>query len=238
MDEMLTTLKDLLTALWSEQNKSWAMGAGSNRASTQALDAFRKVASLAPYANHLKREELHAKLPTPDKLASDFGSMKLLLPPIRRASRFVPLLWMKYDLRTTPAAIGLHVTLFCLDQTELKAIGFRLENGEGAHEFYHAQIVSDLGSSDVAHQLLCPAWIPDSQPSFPLPADCPVSLILCLILTLYGLKEAARMCTVHTIHKLQPYITKLEPYVKLLAADDDQDAGSAKLSKKGGKRRK
>jgi hypothetical protein len=102
MDEMLTTLKDLLTALWSEQNKSWAFSTGSNKPSSQAKNAFRKVSSLARYSNYLKREELHAMLPTAEKLAADFGSMTLLLPPIRRAGQFVPLLSMRCNL--LPAA--------------------------------------------------------------------------------------------------------------------------------------
>jgi hypothetical protein len=238
MDEMLTTLKDLLTALWNEQNKSWAFSTGSNTPSRQAKDAFRKVSSLARYSNHLKREELHAMLPTAKKLSTDFGSMTLLLPPIRRAGQFVPLLSMRCNLGAAPATVNVYVTLFCLDQNELKGIGFRLENGEGAHAFYHAQIISDLGASDVEHQLLCPSWIPDSQPSFPLPADCPVSLVLCLILTLYGVKEAGRICNVHTVHKLQPYLIKLRPYVDLLTPDEDEGVESSKGSTQSGKRRK
>ncbi len=122
---------------------------------------------------------------------------------------------MKCNLSKIPIEICLRVTLLCLDESRLKAIGFRLEEWK-THQFYHAQFISDLGPSDVANQLLCPEWIPDSQPSFPVPADCPVSLILCLLLTLYGLKDASRICNDYNVHKLQPYIAKLKPYVGLL----------------------
>ena len=92
----------------------------------------------------------------------------------------------------------------CTDENQIPSgIGFRLEtpeimnqpdattNNEGIHDFHHAQLIKKFGKKklDRKLQIKCPNWLPESQPSFPLPAKCPVSLLFCLIVTLYGRKE-------------------------------------------------
>ena len=59
---------------------------------------------------------------------------------------------------------------------------------EGIHDFYHAQLIKTFDQSklDEKLQITYPSWLPESQPSFPLPAKCPVTMMLCLIVTLYG----------------------------------------------------
>ena len=59
---------------------------------------------------------------------------------------------------------------------------------KGIHDFYHAQLIKTFGQRklDEKLQINYPSWLPESQPSFPLPAKCPVTMLLCLIVTLYG----------------------------------------------------
>ena len=92
----------------------------------------------------------------------------------------------------------------CTDEKQIPyGIGFRLEtpesmnqtntttDNEGIHDFHHAQLIKKFGKKklDSKLRICCPSWLPETQPSFPVPAKCPVSLLFCLIATLYGKKE-------------------------------------------------
>lgn len=77
------------------------------------------------------------------------------------------------------------------EDSKLRTLGIRFEtdegegdsHGTGDHDFCHAQFFKELGSGS---RLPIPPWLPDSQPSFPLDADDQVSLILCMLVSLYG----------------------------------------------------
>ena len=94
--------------------------------------------------------------------------------------------------------------LVTLDETNqaLNGIGFRMETPEsantsiGIHDFYHAQLIQRFSPKQFSDKLQtkCLNWLPGSQPSFPLPANCPVTLLLCLIVTLYGRKCYTNIC--------------------------------------------
>ena len=74
----------------------------------------------------------------------------------------------------------------------LRAIGYRFETRHGsggdAHDYYHAQPVSDLKRAKIRHRLPCPGWIPDEVPAFPLRAENPIELLLCTLVSMYGPK--------------------------------------------------
>ena len=85
-----------------------------------------------------------------------------------------------------PYGIGFRLeTPECSNQTETPA------GNEGIHDFHHAQLIKNFEKDDLDSKLQidCPSWLPTTQPSFPLPAKCPMSLLFCLIATLYGKKE-------------------------------------------------
>jgi hypothetical protein len=199
----------LVRALWSEQNQAWTVANARNKPSTKARAVFEKVLGHPQFCNQLSMSTLEQRLPSAKnkKLASDFGHMYLRLPPIERASNFAAFLWLGYDFTTKPQRICLRVTMFCIEDGRLEHFPFRLEYGEGMHNFYHAQ----LGNSDGAPN---PAWLPCKQPSFPLAANCPVTAMLALLLTLYGVNETGRLLTLHGI-PLGAFKKTLEPFVAL-----------------------
>lgn len=89
----------------------------------------------------------------------------------------------------------LYALLLMLDEGfELKSIALRFETDEaqeptqtkGRHDFCHAQICRSIGNRT---QALTPSWLPDSQPSIPLDADDQVTLVLCMLVSLYGGKR-------------------------------------------------
>lgn len=219
MDHMIETLRDLFLAIWLEQNDAWRNDRAPNRPSSKAKEVLNEVGTRGSFANQFDQAALLNSLPSETQLDSDFKRY-LLLPPSRRAADFVPLMWMKYNLAVEPVDIRIRVTMFCLEGNELEGLALRLEspenrrrntendNGIGMHEFYHAQ----LGHDDWPTK---PSWIPTSQPSFPLCANCPVTLVISLLLTLYGRKETARVLANHKLHRIERYKKQLERWVKV-----------------------
>jgi hypothetical protein len=95
------------------------------------------------------------------------------------------------NLVASPPSMHLAIMQFMFDEAEkLCCLGMRFETpsgqGGGAHDFHHAQLLSALGRKVVLPN--CPAWLPDSQPSFPLDASGPVELLICAIASNYGAK--------------------------------------------------
>lgn len=68
-------------------------------------------------------------------------------------------------------------------------VGFRYESpswqGNDEHRFYHAQPSRNM-NPDPKRLVRCAAPIPDNAPTFPLPVDTPLELLLCLILSVMG----------------------------------------------------
>lgn len=173
-----------------------------------------------------------------NELHVDFSQQNvvLYLPPLKRHAEFVPILDMKCDLDETRSVIKLRVMLVCLaeDTNELCGVGFRLEsphgdefNGEaeeeqeqeikgleeGSHDFYHAQLIRDFGRGS---SFGCPVWLPCTQPSFPLTAACPVTLVICLLLTLYGKRGCWKFISrdAGLLNWLKPYLNEIQPWIK------------------------
>ena len=105
-------------------------------------------------------------------------------------------------------------------------IGFRMETPEsmnqegdmpangGIHDFHHAQLIRRFGQPKLdILPIDCPVWIPDSQPSFPLPAECPVTLLLCLIVTLYGRNYYNQFLTQHQIFDIKRHLKKIDRWI-------------------------
>ena len=118
--------------------------------------------------------------------------------------------------------------LVCLDgNQDPYGIGFRMETPEsmnqttnatdsvGIHDFHHAQLIRTFGQSKLDDKLrVCsPDWLPTTQPSFPLPAKCAVTLLLCLIVTLYGRKYYNRFLAEHEIFDIKQHKETLDTWI-------------------------
>jgi len=131
----------------------------------------------------------------------DFKEHKrvMLLPPLERGGGLIPVLSLRY----LPCS-SFDESCFCMrvlllkkqGESKLQGFGFRIESpsrhchaeeepnaGAGRHDFYHAQLILDIGHGP---SLDLPDWWPCRQPSFPLQANSPGDAVLNLILTLYG----------------------------------------------------
>jgi len=209
MPAMTETFRQLFLAIWCEQNRAWNYRSGRNKPSEKAREAYNRLMGHPRFCNQFDHVKLEKVLPSSTKLTSDFGRMFLLLPPSERTSAYVSLMWARYDFSQRPETVEFQVTMSCVHDGRLRHLPFRMEYGAGMHRFYHAQ----LGNRN--DELLDPRWLPCRQPSFPLAANCPVTLTLALLLTLYGVKETGRVVLVHKPFGIEGYRSKLEPWVSL-----------------------
>ena len=103
------------------------------------------------------------------------------------------------------------------DDINVKSLGYRFESPEGknnqnagVHHYYHIQMIQPP---------TCRIdWLPETQPAFPLDADNPVKLLLCVLVSLYGLDYLGTIIReAHNIWKLGDYAagvphTKFGPF--------------------------
>jgi len=173
----------------------------------------------------VEEKELGGLFPDSETVEVGFSERRkvLYLPPLEKNQEFVPVLSLWCKLDETGAKMALRVMLVSRGGNEgmLRGIGFRLEspygdeddeeNKEGRHDFYHAQLIRNLGWGPLVEG---PSWLPETQPSFPLTADDPVTLMLCLLLSLYGKKYCWTFYTEHQIFDLKSHLDRLDTWIK------------------------
>ena len=221
MQKIITTLKDILTPLCKRKNDVW-----SN-------ENWKHIFVDWP---PLAREDIEVLFLPSETGEVDFSKSErgkvIYLPPLEKDPNCVPILSLYFKLKETQSIAKLRVLLVRLDKNRephgIYGIGFRMEtpekvnqgvnssvNNEGAHDFHHAQLIRKFGEKKLDNKLQidCPTWLPQSQPSFPLPAECPVTLLLCLLVTLYGRKYYNQFLTDHSIFEIGQYQKELNRWI-------------------------
>ncbi len=126
----------------------------------------------------------------------------LFLPVPRKGSLRLPILNVIYDYAKNPAEIRMQAAIFYSANDETLAMGWRFESPEcsgeqgeqSSHGFYHAQPSHSLRTGSRAYDLpIADSRTPDGLPTFPLDAADEVDLLVCLLLSIYGLKEASEL---------------------------------------------
>ena len=225
-NQILTPLCNIQVSAWNKKEKKWKI-------SKCALETYKFVSqerllSLQP----IKPEDIKQFFPPSDSANVNFFEEKkvLYLPPLEKDAKFVPIFSLCCNLSRNQSIAKFRVMLVTLDEndendkTTLNGIGFRMETPEGInqnantndndstgiHNFHHAQLIQQFSPEQFGNILptKCPSWLPGSQPSFPMPADCPVTLLLCIILTLYGWKFYNNFC--NSIPTTDEYRKKLD----------------------------
>jgi hypothetical protein len=240
VNDTVGTLRQLFDRLRQEQERDWYPQRWGRKPSARAQEVWEHLIS---WWSPIGERDFEYWFPaSSDELHVDFSQLGrfLYLPPLEKNAEFVPVLSMKCVLDDTTAEIKLQVMLVrrvedCEENGEerLCGIGFRLESRHGdeeeeedtegdeeeerdsRHGFYHAQLIRDFGRGP-SPSSECPSWLPCTQPSFPLTADCPVTLMLCLLLTLYGKRYCWEFVSkdTHLLNWLKPYLDKLQPWIK------------------------
>ena len=220
MQRIITAFKQILTPLCELQESAWSGEEPKWKPSKRALETYKfvfeqRLQSVQPVKPH-EIDQFFS--PSDTAKVNFFNENKVLyLPPLRKDAEdaeFVPIFSLCCNLSKDQSVARFRVILVSLDEndkTKLNGIGFRMEtpDGTGIHDFHHAQLIQQFSPKQFDDKLRaqCPCWLPESQPSFPLPADCPVTLLLCIIITLYGWEYYKEICD--PIRGIEPYRNKL-----------------------------
>ena len=220
MTKTLSTLKEILTPLCNPRRLVWTKEGWEH-----IFAQWRPIAR--EDIEELFREPRTVSGSVEVNFAQSKGGQVMYLPPLEKNPCCVPILSLYCKLNNQQSIAKFRVMLVCLDKEgKPYGIGFRMEtphsqdqemdtptNG-GIHDFHHAQLIRRFGQPKLdILPINCPVWLPDSQPSFPLPAECPVTLLLCLIVTLYGRKYYNQFLMEHEIFEIKQYKDKLDPWI-------------------------
>ena len=107
------------------------------------------------------------------------------------------------------------------NESNLRPLAVRFETPEGEysedsargkHDFFHAQLCNSIHGRNgrIVAQAATSEWLPTSQPSFPMDADNQVSLILCMLTSLYGGAYVyAKLSSTSRHRKLKEHLDKV-----------------------------
>ena len=229
MQTIITAFNQILTPLCKIQESAWHKRDERWKPSKGALETYKFVSEQRLQSVQSITLEDIKDFFSPSETANVnfFEKNKVLyLPPLKKDAEFVPIFSLYCNLRKEQSIARFRVMLVTLDkndETKLNGIGFRMETPESMSEnaneddddniynFHHAQLIQQFSPKQFPDRLQTesPSWLPESQPSFPLPADCPVTLFLCLIRTLYGGNYLKKICR-SMMSGIVPYWNKLE----------------------------
>lgn len=193
MDQDLKIFRELVLWLWEGYKQPWEY---SNQ---QAQKIYQDISLV--FNSVGSREALEKFLPSESKVQSAFPPKTFLyLDPVTRDRIMVPALWIKCDFGRSIPEVRLRLGFFLEHEGEVKAFGYRFEapeglgpKGEGRHHYYHAQFINRFQDEILLPPQEFHDWFPTSQPAFPLDADDPVKLVLCLLISLYGLDDVGKL---------------------------------------------
>ena len=227
MNRKISAFQNILESLFNIQRSAWLQTQGRWKPSTSALRTYK---ALEKECEPITFENIQYQFKLPE-FVLNFSDRVLYLPPLKKDPNFVPVLSLRCKLTETQSKARFRVMLISSDKDDnFRGIGFRLEtpegqnqdeetpSNEGTHDFHHAQLIHTLNQTKLdSLQIDCPSWLPQQQPSFPMPAKGPVTLLLCLIVTLYG-REGYKQFFKTYINDyrrsdVEHYKTKLDPWI-------------------------
>jgi hypothetical protein len=122
----------------------------------------------------------------------DGNAQYFYLPPSGRHLGFVMLLSISCDFKKEPWKIDIRVEMYqnCQSMATLNCLAMRFESPHEyeEHNYWHCQLTKEINNGPRRGEKIAPPWFPDSWPCLPILAQCPLSLILATISSLYGRK--------------------------------------------------
>jgi hypothetical protein len=117
----------------------------------------------------------------------------IYLPPIEKGGWLVPILSVEYNYAVETPELTLKVALFLIsendDKETLQAIGYRFEtpHEQERHHYYHVQPIKGFERDNNRWNLPGTEWVPTDYPAFPMDAQDPIELLVCMLVSLYDL---------------------------------------------------
>lgn len=139
----------------------------------------------------------------------------LLLEPVELGGWMLPVLSFGYDFRRSNPEFRIRLALFLFEELEkreeLRAVGYRFESpeGEGIHHYYHAQGIRAFDKKNEDWRIPCPDWMPTKQPALALDANSPITLVACILISLYGRAFISELQHARFWDQLKPHVATL-----------------------------
>jgi len=205
LGQVCKALREIQYATWSRRQKTWSEDLDIDRGTRNTYTEL--INSWSP----LTENDMESLFPVNSKAVNFNLSEKrkaLYLSPTSNQPQFVPVLSLECSMNNTEINIKIRIMLIQKINDALKGVGFRFEKGEGTHNYYHVQLIKELqGAKYVSNPVIeYLEWLPESEPAIPIKAKDPVTLLLCSLISLYGLKTCSKLITEHQISELKKYL--------------------------------
>ncbi len=178
--------------------------------------------------NELKSHILHG-----GKCGQFGASEAVYIKPPARENSAVAALWCRWNFNLNPASCWFHFGIWSAqpsfptseasDGRKYPAfMGFRYEAPETGenHNYYHVQPCRTIGPKDNVISQALP--ISQRNPTWPLPADSSLDLLLCLVTSLYGMKGVTSLAErVQKDPVMRNYKILAESFKKILKLQKD-----------------
>jgi hypothetical protein len=184
---------DVLLWLWQEHDR-WLR----NDASGPQHELHQRLAEKHPPFGQLDLEALRSGE------SVESGNKFIFLKPPGEARLVLPLLHLNWNFACTVPVVRLRLCLLGRGQDGQIDIGFRFETpeGRGKHNYYHAQPIVPFGSTQRTQP-------PTKFPTFTLEARNPVTLLTCMLVSLYGQEYVSELSQAKFRNEIQPYINEM-----------------------------
>jgi hypothetical protein len=217
LDQDVRTLYDIFLALCRQQSHFWFRPRPGQKLPRRAFEVWDVLKDLDQWTP-IREEELEQVFMRGDTNMVNFADLNrvLYLPPLsHHDSDCVPVLSLECD-RNNADNLKLSFMLIRDDEGEkrLVGIGFRMEKGTGEHRFYHAQLIRNFqGNNAEGDCVECPRWLPDTQPSLPIWAVSSVTLLLCTLVSIYGLDRCRGLIDeIGQVHRFSMHLRQFDEW--------------------------
>lgn len=200
MEEAQALIYVLNTLIRRGMNQREAIRMAPATSRPEQVLAKKLLAEISIYSSH-DRDALVGVTQAP--IDHQFAEDKFIaLEPSAYAPGCAAFLWCRWDYSGQPHC-KFYYGLFRLASrhkvegeadpggTVPQFVGFRYESpswqGDDEHRFYHAQPSTGM-SPDPKKVVRCAVPVPNNTPTFPLPVDTPLELLLCMVLSVLGVK--------------------------------------------------
>lgn len=204
LGQICKALCTLQNATWTRKQKMWENDLKINN------EAYSTYTELIKYFFPLSEEEAEAFFLDSKSVNFNLSEERkaIYLSPISNQPRFVPVISLECDLNDAISNIKIRTMLIQKRNNVLKGIGFRFEKGDNTHNYHHVQLIQELQgvkhtSNPIVERL---DWLPESEPAIPIKADNPITLLLCSLISIYGLRTCYKLITEYHISELKHYL--------------------------------
>jgi hypothetical protein len=186
----LETLCHILRWIHKLQDKHWRdnLDLSGSILDSDARNNYNSVTTRVCFP--IKEKELDDLIKTSVEGNHHLTIGNLFLPPLDLNKDFVPVLSITSDFEAAPPNTQLWVGMFSCDKKRnLRVWGFRFETAHvnTNHDYSHSQFTRTFRRTKDGRKFQnLPEWMPEHLPCIVVPSNGPVSLVFCMLISLYG----------------------------------------------------